>query len=308
MAADVAVYKRYPAVDWVLHFENTGKQDTPIIENIQALDMRLHTLPADQPGVLHHLHGDDCSAQSFLPQESQLPAGGTIRLAPVGGRSSNGTFPFFNFEHQEHGLFTAVGWTGQWAASFERDQAGVTRLRAGMEQTHLLLHPGESIRSPRILLMAWQGDRLAAHNRFRRLILFHYTPKQQSRPAGRAGVLARLRPLLRPCHLAQRGRPAPGGRGRPQVRLRFSVARRGLVSGQFSQRGGQLVLQAEGVPQRAAAGERRLPQAGIEVYRLVRAGAASPPALKSPRSIPSFFWAAPATGSSSWAIRPLGVG
>ncbi len=117
-----------------------------------------------------------------MPEESPLPAGGNIRLAPVGGRSSNGTFPFFNVEHQRRGLFTAIGWTGQWAASLERDQAGSTRLRAGMEQTHLLLHPGESIRSPRILLMAWQGDLLAAHNRFRRLILFHYTPKQQSRP------------------------------------------------------------------------------------------------------------------------------
>jgi alpha-galactosidase len=182
VAADVAVYKRYPAVDWVVHFENTGKQDTPILENIQALDTLLHTLPADQPGVLHHLHGDDYSAQSFQPEESPLPAGGKIRLAPFGGRSSNGTFPFFNFEHQGHGLFAAIGWTGQWAASFERDPAGSTRLRAGMELTHLLLHPGESIRSPRILLMAWQGDRPAAHNRFRRLMLFHYTPKQQSRP------------------------------------------------------------------------------------------------------------------------------
>jgi alpha-galactosidase len=182
VAADVVVYKRYPAVDWVLHFENTGKQDTPILENIQALDTVLQTMPADQPSVLHHLRGDDCSAQSFLPQESQLPAGGNIHLAPVGGRSSNGTFPFFNFEHQGQGLFAAIGWTGQWAASFERNQAGATRLRAGMELTHLLLHPGESVRSPRILLMGWHGDRQAAHNRFRRLMLFHYTPKQQSRP------------------------------------------------------------------------------------------------------------------------------
>jgi alpha-galactosidase len=182
VAADVLVYKRYPAVDWVLHFENAGKQDTPIVEDVQALDLNLQTMPAEQPAMLHHLRGDDCSPQSFLPQETPLPAGGGIHLAPVGGRSSNGVFPFFNFEHQGHGLFTAIGWTGQWAASFERDRAGATRLRAGMERTHLLLHPGESIRSPRILLMPWQGDRMAAHNRFRRLMLFHYLPKQQSRP------------------------------------------------------------------------------------------------------------------------------
>jgi len=52
-----------------------------------------------------------------------------------------------------------------------------------MELTRLVLHPGEKIRSPRILLMAWKGDRQAAHNRFRRLMLFHYTPKQDGKPA-----------------------------------------------------------------------------------------------------------------------------
>lgn len=39
------------------------------------------------------------------------------------------------------------GWTGQWAATFERTAAGLTHLRAGMEKTHLVLHPGERIRA-----------------------------------------------------------------------------------------------------------------------------------------------------------------
>ena len=37
--------------------------------------------------------------------------------------------------------------------------------------------PGESIRTPRILLLRWSGDRLDAHNQFRRLMLAHYLPK-----------------------------------------------------------------------------------------------------------------------------------
>ncbi len=273
VAAEVIVYKRYPAADWVLRFENTGKQATPIIENIQALDVTLATGDAQRPAVLHHLAGDDCSPRSFTPLESPLPAGGEIRLAPQGGRSSNGTFPFFNFEYQGRGLFTAVGWTGQWAASLDRGTDGLTRLRGGMERTHLLLHPGEAIRSPRILLMAWQGDRTAAHNRFRRLMLFHYTPKERSRPLAAARLLAVLRSLQRPSRLAQRGRAVPGRRGRRQERLRFPLARRRLVPRRFPQRRGQLVLQAQGVPQRTETGQRRLPQAGAEVHRLVRAGA-----------------------------------
>ncbi len=95
VVAEVIAYKRYPAVDWVLRFQNTGKQDTPILEDVQALDVTLATGDAQRPALLHHLAGDDCSPRSFMPLESPLPAGGAIRLAPQGGRSSNGTFPFF---------------------------------------------------------------------------------------------------------------------------------------------------------------------------------------------------------------------
>jgi len=100
----------------------------------------------------------------------------------VGGRSSNGTFPFFNVACGDQGLLAAIGWSGQWAAALERGPAGATRLTAGMERTRLVLHPGEKIRTPRILLLGWKGDRLAAHNRFRRLMLAHYSPQQNGAP------------------------------------------------------------------------------------------------------------------------------
>ena len=46
-----------------------------------------------------------------------------------------------------------------------------------MERTHLRLHPGEEIRTPRILLLFWQGERTHGHNLWRRLLLDHYTPR-----------------------------------------------------------------------------------------------------------------------------------
>lgn len=183
VTATVSSFKRYPAVEWVLHFENEGKQDTPILEDIQAVDATLRTNAAKQAAVLHRLNGDNCNELSFLPYETNLDAGQTIAMAPVGGRPSNtSAFPFFNLQFADKGVITAIGWSGQWAASLNRAAAGPTRLRAGMEKTHLVLHPGERIRTPRILLMTWNGDRMAAHRRFRRLLMFHYVPKQGSRP------------------------------------------------------------------------------------------------------------------------------
>jgi alpha-galactosidase len=183
VSAVVAVFKRYPAVDWVLSFENQGTSDTPILENIQAVDASLDTTSIRLAPVVHHLLGDVCNERSFQPQAAKIELGKDFRMAPSGGRSSNGAFPMFNVEYGGRGLIAAVGWSGQWAASVTRAAEGPTRLAAGMEQTHLLLHPGERIRSPRILVMGWQGDRQAAHNRWRRLLLHHYVPQQNGRPA-----------------------------------------------------------------------------------------------------------------------------
>jgi alpha-galactosidase len=180
--AKITVWKRYPAVDWVLYFTNTGKKDTPILEDIRALDVILQTDDAGKPAVLHQLVGDYCFQKSFLPFDTELAPGKEISLAPEGGRPSNRTFPFFNLECAGQGMITAIGWSGQWAASLDRAKDGPTRLRAGMEKTHLVLHPGERIRTPRILLMSWQGDRLTAQQRFRRLLMFQYVPKQNGRP------------------------------------------------------------------------------------------------------------------------------
>lgn len=196
VTAEVSVFKEYPAVDWVLNFENTGSTDTPIIENVNACDLRLATGDAAKPAVLHRLQGDACGPQSFMPYDTELKPGERIDMAPSGGRSSNTTaFPFFNFQYGDEGLIAAIGWSGQWKAGFDRgadtgasvsgsERSGdpQTRFTAGMEKTHLVLHPGEKIRTPRIVLMRWTGDFANAQNRFRRLVLFNYCPRIDGAP------------------------------------------------------------------------------------------------------------------------------
>ena len=74
-------------------------------------------------------------------------------------------------------MITAIGWSGQWAADFSLDQAGSIQLRAGQELTHLVLHPGEEIRTPRMLLLFWEGEVQESHNLLRRFLLTHHVPK-----------------------------------------------------------------------------------------------------------------------------------
>lgn len=184
VTAVARTYTRFPAVDWTLCLENTGDKDSPIIENLQAVDAALNLGGNDCAATLHRLEGDYCNERNFRPIDEPLAPKGSIRLSPQGGRSSQTTgFPFFDFENGQQGLVAAVGWTGQWAATLSRDENGQGRLQAGMERTRLRLHPGEKIRTPRVVLMTYSGERTDALNRWRRLLLFHYTPQANGRPA-----------------------------------------------------------------------------------------------------------------------------
>ena len=95
-----------------------------------------------------------------------------------GGRSCDYDLPFMNLQQGSGGVAMAIGWTGQWQARFQRDQKSKLQAKVGLEclQAHLL--PGESIRTPRVLLVFWDGeDMLRGHNLFRQALLAHYSPR-----------------------------------------------------------------------------------------------------------------------------------
>lgn len=164
------------AHDWVLSFENQGESDTQILETILPLDATIPITPAERVR-LHYAYGSACRKDDFLPQVEELQPGNRKVLAPVGGYSSEGRLPFMNLQWRGGGLILAVGWSGQWTSGFERDENSI-HLFAGMEHTHLLLHPGEKIRTPRILFLPWEGEDMEdGQNFLRRLLLAHYLPK-----------------------------------------------------------------------------------------------------------------------------------
>lgn len=177
------VFSDFPAVEWLLTFENCGKDDTPIIEDVQALDIELTRKPEGE-FVLHRALGSSASRMDFAPIDEVMHPNANLQLAPIGGRSSNtNVLPFFNIEAPGEGVMVGIGWSGQWATELIRDDGTSLKVRAGMELTHLKLHPGEKIRTPRILLLFWGGDdRMRGHNLFRRFILAHHTLQKDGKP------------------------------------------------------------------------------------------------------------------------------
>jgi len=170
------------ATETVLYFRNNGAADSPILENIQALDVRLPVKGRDP--VIHYAKGATCSMDDFMPLRRVLNAKGRLRVEPGGGRSSSDFLPFFNVEWQGEGMVVAVGWSGEWAVRFSREEkAADFRVEAGMAGTHLKLHPGEEIRTPLVLTLNWQGDRMRGQNLLRRFILAHHRPSPAGKPA-----------------------------------------------------------------------------------------------------------------------------
>ena len=176
------VYHDFPVVEWIAWFTNNGRETTPIIRDILAID---GSFSGASP-VVYHCNGDYRSDECYEPVETPLNTGETLEFAPVGGRPCDHAFPYYRVMFEGCGLTMAIGWPGQWSVDFRRTAEGI-HIRSGQEKTNLCLQPGETIRTPRITLLSWTGDSTRAVNLWRRWYLTHILPRPKGQP---------LRPLL----------------------------------------------------------------------------------------------------------------
>ncbi len=191
VSCEVVEYRDYPVVDWTVFIRNEGDSDTEIVSDLRALDAEFAL--DDGETVLHHHTGSPCRADDYRPHTTPLAPNEPLRISTSGGRSSNSDLPYFALDTGGSFVLMAVGWPGQWEASFERAETGV-RMWAKQQDTHFRLRPGESVRLPRIALLFSDGDRVRAQNTWRRWMLAHIVP----RPNGQVPE-----PQLTPCSSKQ---------------------------------------------------------------------------------------------------------
>ena len=179
---DVTGWKDFGAVEWVLHFENTGTEVTPRISQVQTTDITFRH-PNGTP-TLYYAEGSNASRADFAPRERTLQKGDTLRMEPRGGRSSDGAFPFFNLQTSPtEGVMVAIGWTGTWQSMITNIDNSRLRLKAGLKHLDAGLLAGERIRTASVCLLFWQGaDRMVGHNRFRRFMLAHHSRHIDGQP------------------------------------------------------------------------------------------------------------------------------
>ena len=170
-------YADFPVVEWTVYLKNNGQESTPILENIQGLDAKFQRGEGGE-FVLHGIKGDSCTADSYQPYQQELKPNAVQKYAAAYGLGTCGAFPCYNLQMPGEGLILVVGWPGQWASSFTRDDKNGLTIVAGQKLTHLVLKPGETVRTPLIVLLFWKGDDKArAQNLWRRWMVRHNLPR-----------------------------------------------------------------------------------------------------------------------------------
>ncbi len=206
---EVVEYHDFSTIDWTLYFTNGGKKNGPALSNVLALDTTLQGKTGDD-WLVHTSNGSGGVDQDYGLQALSLPAKSATLFTCMGGRSTNGFFdneegisragsPYYNIDWGGSGAIVVVGWPGQWATDMVRDAGKGLRIQAGMCRlegaqlaagirihdtglTDIALHPGEEIRTPRIVVQFWQApDWIAAQNIWRRWMLAHNMPRSNGR-------------------------------------------------------------------------------------------------------------------------------
>jgi alpha-galactosidase len=191
--AAVVVYEGYGATEWTVSFANPSSTTSQRLSAVLAADTVINASPT-APFALHHFNGSYQQADDYAPQTSLLAPDRAQLLFPLGGRPSNGTWPYFNVSWGDQGAMVAVGWPGQWTTQLLVDEHEGLRLKAGMTSADPLvnaygdiadamlldtyLEAGEEVRTPLIVLMQWSaGTWLQAQNKWRRWMVDYNVPR-----------------------------------------------------------------------------------------------------------------------------------
>ncbi len=176
LRCEAVEYHDFPTVEWTLHFHNEGADETPLLEDVAALDAAWQRR-GDEPFLLHHATGSPASRSDYAPHTTPLPPAASQRFAGAGGRPTNAHWSYFNLQWDDQGVIVVVGWPGQWAADFACDALRGVRVVAGQEAVRTKLLPGEQFRSPLMVLQFWHGDYLRSQNLWRRWMMAHSMPR-----------------------------------------------------------------------------------------------------------------------------------
>lgn len=164
-------YLDYPVCEWCFTFTNRSRKNSFAITKPM-----IYGLFKGEHPTLRHGNGDDCTKNGYSWNTD--PVNEKMTLSPVGGRSCFGAFPYMTLDFDTYGINLAIGWPGQWECAFAPDEDGVV-FRVCQQQFDAYLKPGESVRTPRLTLLCFEGDENRGCNIWRKWYLQHILPREK---------------------------------------------------------------------------------------------------------------------------------
>jgi alpha-galactosidase len=126
---ETQAYPDQAATEWQFRLRAPEAGESPLYENLKSADFEV-AFPPDAKVRLQWNKGSHSEPGDFEPKTNPLVVGEVFSLESFGGRSSDGVMPYFNLASEGGGLIFAVGWTGDWKASFELQANGKVRVIA----------------------------------------------------------------------------------------------------------------------------------------------------------------------------------
>ena len=134
-----AYYPAYGVSEWTVWFENTGSENSGILENPEST----LTFTGGRP-VLKGILGDHVNLyQPYAYDLQELP----VHFLSDSGRPTHINFPYFNLEYGDCGVMLAIGWAGSWTADFTTETDTTTFTARSTPGLKTYLKPGEKIRT-----------------------------------------------------------------------------------------------------------------------------------------------------------------
>ena len=177
LRVEQVTYYNYPVVEYTAFLTNTADADSDIISGFKVFNQVLDgTCP-----VITYGNGDTHDAQGYEMHTEQLTH--LVDLFPNNGMACCGASPYFRLMFREYGVNIAVGWPGQWEAQLTpvTKPAYGAKLVVGQQRCRIKIHPGETIRTPSITLMFFEGNESAGINLWRRWYRQCIMPKQNGK-------------------------------------------------------------------------------------------------------------------------------
>lgn len=184
ISVECTVFHDYPAVEWYAEFTNIGAENSKTLEQVRLVD----EIYEGASPVLLHSNGDIVTYDGYHLLRTPVNEEG-IALRTLLGNPSDNVFPFMRLMTENGGYNFAVGWPGGWMGDLNAVANG-THVQFGQESLCAYLKPGETLRAPRVLAMAYDGDEADGRNQWRDFYRDHVLIREAGKPLGPLNVMS----------------------------------------------------------------------------------------------------------------------